>query len=101
MLSKKNLRALTFTNLAVNKLILKFGGFYTGFCMFLDVPQERGLEEADFRFGDPNYCFFPLFPFLEPLKLSHACIVYSVMWMGKFLYTFLPCLRHFHIFLCW
>lgn len=51
--------------------------------MFLDVPQERGLSDADIRFGDPNYCFFPLVDWLQPPVVQQACILYSIMWAGK------------------
>jgi len=50
--------------------------------MFLDIPQERGLEDADIRFGDPNYCFFPLFNWIQPVSVQIACVLYSFMWAG-------------------
>lgn len=51
--------------------------------MFFDIPEERGLSEADIRWGDPDECRFPLFDFLQPLPLHWMCIVYLIMWIGK------------------
>lgn len=51
--------------------------------MFLDVFQERGLNDVDIRFGDPNYCFFPLFDWIQPPAVQQACVLYSIMWAGK------------------
>ncbi|KDR20856.1 vitamin K-dependent gamma-carboxylase isoform X2 [Zootermopsis nevadensis] len=55
-----------------------------GFMMILDVPEERGLADADINWGDPDECRFPLFDFLQPLPLQWMCIVYLVMWIGAF-----------------
>jgi vitamin K-dependent gamma-carboxylase len=54
----------------------------SGFTMILDVPEERGLANADIHWGDPNECRFPLFDFLQPLSLQWMCIVYFIMWIG-------------------
>ena len=51
--------------------------------MFFDVPEERGLAEADLRWGDSNACRFPLFEFLKPLSLPWMCMVYLGLWIGK------------------
>lgn len=51
--------------------------------MMLDIPLERGLEDADIRFGDQNYCFFPLFPWVKPVPVAFACLLYSAMWIGR------------------
>lgn len=64
--------------------------------MFLDVFQERGLEDADIRFGNPNHCFFPLFAELQPVSVQVACVLYSIMWIGKFLNATL--LTFYHAF---
>ncbi|OXA63681.1 Vitamin K-dependent gamma-carboxylase [Folsomia candida] len=53
-----------------------------GLLMMLDIPLERGLEDADIRFGDQNYCFFPLFPWVKPVPVAFACLLYSAMWIG-------------------
>lgn len=52
--------------------------------MVLDIPEERGLADADINWGDPNECRFPLFDFLQPLPLQWMCIVYLIMWIGTF-----------------
>jgi vitamin K-dependent gamma-carboxylase len=52
--------------------------------MVLDIPEERGLADADINWGDPNECRFPLFDFLQPLSLQWMCIVYLIMWIGTF-----------------
>ncbi len=54
--------------------------------MFLDVFQERGLNDVDIRFGDPNYCFFPLFDWIHPPAVQQACVLYSIMWAGKLVF---------------
>ena len=55
----------------------------TGLLMVLDIPQERGLAHADYKWGDPDECRFPLFNFLAPLPLQWMYIVYLFMWIGK------------------
>lgn len=59
--------------------------------MFLDVFQERGLNDVDIRFGDPNYCFFPLFDWIQPPAVQQACVLYSIMWAGKLVFFCLSC----------
>ncbi|XP_073992155.1 gamma-glutamyl carboxylase [Rhodnius prolixus] len=53
-----------------------------GALMMLDIPAERGLGEADLRWGDDNDCRFPLFNFLKPLPLEYMCMIYFIMWLG-------------------
>ena len=57
-----------------------------GFLMVVDIPEERGLADADIKWGDPNECRFPLFNFLQPLPLQWMCIVYLIMWIGNLSY---------------
>lgn len=51
--------------------------------MMVDTLEERGLSEADVRWGDPNHCHFPLFHFLRPLPLAWMCLLYLLMWCGR------------------
>ncbi|KAF6204951.1 hypothetical protein GE061_019117 [Apolygus lucorum] len=53
-----------------------------GVLMMIDTVEERGLSDADLRWGDPEECRFPLFDFLTPLPLEWMCMLYSVMLMG-------------------
>ena len=51
--------------------------------MALDIPFERGLSNADYRFGDELECRFPLFDFLQPMPLAWMYVVYLVMFLGE------------------
>ena len=51
--------------------------------MVLDIPEERGLSNADIHWGDTTECRFPLFNFLQPLELQWMCMLYLTMWLGK------------------
>ncbi|XP_049773987.1 vitamin K-dependent gamma-carboxylase isoform X1 [Schistocerca cancellata] len=55
-----------------------------GLLMVLDIPEERGLADADIRWGNPDECRFPLFSNLHPLPLEWMCIIYLIMWIGAF-----------------
>ena len=57
--------------------------------MMVDIHLERGFAEVDHRFGDLRLCHFPLFDFLTPLPFQWMCLLYLVMWFGKF--SLLPC----------
>lgn len=57
---------------------------FSGALMMLDIPAERGLGEADLRWGDDNDCRFPLFNFLKPLPLEYMCMIYFIMWLGEY-----------------
>ncbi|KAJ9579946.1 hypothetical protein L9F63_004419, partial [Diploptera punctata] len=79
-----------------------------GFLMILDIPEERGLSNADIHWGDTNDCRFPLFNFLQPQELQWMCMVYLVMWLGALgimlgLYFHMSCLAfaipYWYIFL--
>ncbi|KAG8277073.1 hypothetical protein J6590_049982 [Homalodisca vitripennis] len=50
--------------------------------MMVDILEERGLSQADVKWGDPHNCHFPLFDFLRPLPLEWMCLLYLVMWLG-------------------
>lgn len=65
------------TSLALSRILF-------GFLMLLDIPDERGLGEADIRWGDPDECRFPLFNFLEVPPLHWMCMIYFIMWIGAF-----------------
>jgi vitamin K-dependent gamma-carboxylase len=51
--------------------------------MMLDIPNERGMTEADIEFSSGE-CIFPLFDFLKPLPAEWMLIVYGVMFLGAF-----------------
>ncbi|CAB3366213.1 Hypothetical predicted protein [Cloeon dipterum] len=53
-----------------------------GLLMVFDIPEERGLAIADFRWGDPLECRFPLFNFLPQPSLQWMIMLYMVMWLG-------------------
>lgn len=55
-----------------------------GFLMVLDIHFERGFAEVDHRFGDFTQCHFPLFDFVKPLTFQWMCMLYLLMWLGKF-----------------
>ena len=52
--------------------------------MVVDIPQERGLAHADYKWGDAEECRFPLFDFLSPLPIQWMYVVYLVMLSGKY-----------------
>lgn len=52
--------------------------------MMLDIPYERGMNEADLEFGNPKQCYFPLFDFLRPLAAEWMVIIYGIMFFGAF-----------------
>jgi vitamin K-dependent gamma-carboxylase len=53
-----------------------------GLLMLIDIPNERGMGEADSLFS-ATQCHFPLFDFLEPLPAEWMLVaVYGVMFMG-------------------
>ncbi|XP_041478309.1 vitamin K-dependent gamma-carboxylase-like [Lytechinus variegatus] len=55
-----------------------------GLVMMIDIPQERGMAYADYRWGDPNECRFPLFNALKPLPVDWMYVVYLTMYIGAF-----------------
>lgn len=52
--------------------------------MLIDIPDERGGSDLDFRWGEHRDCRFPLFPFLYPLSLPKMTLIYAIMWLGAF-----------------
>ena len=49
----------------------------------IDIPNERGMADADVEYGTKTTCHFPLFDFLEPLPAQWMVIVYAIMFIGK------------------
>ncbi|EFA03079.2 vitamin K-dependent gamma-carboxylase isoform X3 [Tribolium castaneum] len=56
--------------------------FLFGLLMLIDLPEERGGSDIDFRWGDPRDCHFPLFPILRPLPYPYMALLYGIMWFG-------------------
>lgn len=50
----------------------------------IDIPNERGMSEADVEYGDLKQCNFPLFNFLQPLSAQLMVIIYGIMFIGIF-----------------
>ena len=55
-----------------------------GILMMCDIPNERGMAEADIEFGDPLECRFPLFDFLKPLAMEYMVLLYGVLFLAAF-----------------
>ncbi|XP_065076830.1 vitamin K-dependent gamma-carboxylase [Ochlerotatus camptorhynchus] len=53
-----------------------------GLMMLIDIPEERGGGDLDFRWGDPSGCKFPLINGMEPMSYPRMGIVYLIMWLG-------------------
>lgn len=67
---------------------LGIGRMLFGLMMLLDIPDERSGADLDYRWGEPRDCRFPLFSFLKPFSLPKMGLIYAVMWLGKFFYTY-------------
>lgn len=50
-----------------------------GLLMMLDIPQERGMSEADIKWNTEKTCHFPLLHGLTPLSLNFMIILYALM----------------------
>ena len=50
--------------------------------MMIDIPNERGMADADIEFGDSLECRFPLFSFLKPLDMQYMVLLYGLMFLG-------------------
>jgi len=53
-----------------------------GLLMAVDIVEERGLSYADYKWGDPGECRFPLLHFLGVLPLPWMYIVYLAMFLA-------------------
>ncbi|XP_055604178.1 vitamin K-dependent gamma-carboxylase [Uranotaenia lowii] len=53
-----------------------------GLMMLIDIPDERGGGELDYRWGDPNGCKFPLINGMEVPSYPRMGIIYLSMWLG-------------------
>ena len=51
--------------------------------MMIDIPNERGMSQADVEYGDKSLCIFPLFDFLAPLSVEWMVLVYALMFLGN------------------
>lgn len=47
-----------------------------------DIPNERGMADADIEYGDSLECRFPLFSFLKPLDMEYMVILYGIMFLA-------------------
>lgn len=50
----------------------------------IDIPNERGMTQADLEYGSKTECYFPLFDFLKPLPVEWMVLVYAIMFIGNF-----------------
>ena len=53
-----------------------------GILMLIDIPNERGMADADIEYGDKFQCSFPLFSFVKPLSMQFMVILYALMFLG-------------------
>jgi vitamin K-dependent gamma-carboxylase len=53
-----------------------------GLVMMIDIPNERGMSQADSEYGSKTTCHFPLFDSLKPLPPEWMVLVYAVMFIG-------------------
>jgi vitamin K-dependent gamma-carboxylase len=54
-----------------------------GCLMMIDIPNERGMADADIEYGKHyDNCRFPLFDSLKPFRAHTMIFIYSVMLMG-------------------
>ncbi|XP_076460151.1 vitamin K-dependent gamma-carboxylase-like [Babylonia areolata] len=61
---------------------LAYVRFSFGLLMLVDIFEERGLSQADARWGNEEECRFPLFDFLQPLPLHLMVLLYLLMVIG-------------------
>ena len=51
--------------------------------MVCDLFQERQFANAEYKWGNPNECRFPLFSFLHPLPLQWMYVLYLAILAGE------------------
>ena len=61
--------------------------FSIGLLMSIDIIEERGLSQADYKWGDPDECRFPLFHFMRVPPIEWIYMIYLVMLLGKFVWA--------------
>lgn len=55
-----------------------------GFCMVIDIIEERGFADIDIKWGDPWDCHFPLIHGMKAPSLPWMIVIYTIMWTGAF-----------------
>ena len=50
--------------------------------MLFDVFHEIGMQDAEIQWGNPDQCLFPLFDFLQPMRLEYMYMVYLILILG-------------------
>ena len=55
-----------------------------GILMLIDIPNERGMADADIEYGngDKFKCNFPLFSFVKPLSMQFMILLYALMFLA-------------------
>ena len=53
-----------------------------GLLMVLNVFEERGMHTIELDWSNDVQCRFPLFDFLQPLRLEYMYMVYLLMMLG-------------------
>lgn len=53
-----------------------------GIIMLIDIPNERGMSDADTEYGSNSLCHFPLIHSLRPLPVEWMVILYAIMFVG-------------------
>ena len=64
--------------------------------MMIDIPNERGMADADLEFGDSTQCTFPLFSFIKPFEIKYMILIYGVMFMGIAKHYLITFMRFIH-----
>nr|ABJ09596.1 gamma-glutamyl carboxylase [Ciona intestinalis] len=64
--------------------ILAFTRIAFGILMAIDIPQERGMNHADIKYGEDSglVCKFPLFHNLHPLSQDWMTFLYTVLFLS-------------------